>query len=380
MVEFTTMNQIKITLYGRVQGVNLRRRIVTIAKELGLKGYIRKLSDGGLNILAQGEEACLQEFLSWCQKGSFPSRVTGMSFEWQNASKNYPNFKIIKEKSLLADEADSIYNLSKEILTREILKLDLEKQIPKHVVIIPDGNRRWAREQGWLPWVGHRKAIQFERLNELFTECKDLGVKYLSFWAFSTENWSRDKREVKEIFNLIRNVYKLWLKKFQEESIRFRHIGRRDRLPEDIVKILDEFSELTKNNNKLNFQLCLDYNGRDDIVRAINKIIAAKVQNVDELSFKDYLDTHDIPEPDFIIRTSGEIRTSGIMAYESAYAELYFTNVYFPDFDGFQFKRAILEFAARKRNFGGTNKAIHRPNLQLSDPDRIENSELLLKS
>jgi undecaprenyl diphosphate synthase len=370
------MHQIKISLFGRTQGVNFRRRLANLANELKLKGYVEKSGDDGLVIFAQGDEHCLNEFLNWCQKGFFPAKIKGMSFEWQNPTTKFGKFKIKKEKSFLADEANSIINLSKEILANEILKLDKENQIPLHVALIADGNRRWAREQSWLPWVGHRKAVKFERLNEIFNECKEIGVKYLSFWAFSTENWSRDEREIDEIFNLIRNSYAQWLGKFKEDGIRFRHIGRKDRLPKDIIKILNDFAEKTKEFDSLNFQLCLDYNGRDDIVRAVNKIIAEKVKEIDEDTFKNYLDTHDIPEPDLIIRTSGEIRTSGIMAYESAYAELYFTNVYFPDFDAMHFKRAILDYAARNRNFGGTNKKIHKINEGLFDPDLIENANL----
>jgi undecaprenyl diphosphate synthase len=142
------------------------------------------------------------------------------------------------------------------------------------------------------------------------------------------------------------------------------------------VSILQEFSLKTEKNTKLNFQFCLDYNGRDDIVRAINKIILSKVDRVEEKDILNYLDTKDIPEPDLIIRTSGEIRTSGIMAYEGAYSELYFTNVYFPDFDAVQFKRAILDYAYRKRNFGGTNPTIHSGYEFLKDPD-VEGEEFL---
>lgn len=374
------MHQLSITIYGRVQGVNLRRRIVTVATGLGLKGYVSKNSQNGLEIIAQGEEKRLQELLNWCQKAYFPAKISGMNFSWQLPGKPFSKFSLKTDKALIADEADSFYNLSKEILTQEILKLDKEKQIPKHVVIIPDGNRRWAKEQGWLPWVGHRKALQQDKIEKIFDECISLGINYLSFWAFSTENWDRDKREVDEIFKLLQKHLENWLDKFQKENIRFRHIGRKDRLPKNLVKLIDDFADKTKNNTRFHFSLCLDYNGRDDIIRAVNKIISDQVKSVDEKSFTNYLDTHDIPNPDLIIRTSGEYRTSGIMAYEAAYSELYFTNVYFPDFDAIQFKRAILDFAARKRNFGGTNKKIHKPNPNLFDPDFMDNQSLALKN
>lgn len=374
------MHQLSITIYGRVQGVNLRRRIVTVATGLGLKGYVSKNSQNGLEIIAQGEEKRLQELLNWCQKAYFPAKVSGMSFSWQLPGKPFTRFSLKTDKTLIADEADSFYNLSKEILTQEVLKLDKEKQLPKHVVIIPDGNRRWAKEQGWFPWIGHRKAMQEDKINQIFDECRDLEISYLSFWGFSTENWDRDQREIDEIFKIMRKSLKSWIKKFQKENIRFRHIGRKDRLPKDLVDLMEDFAYKTKDNTAFNFSLCLDYNGRDDIVRAVNKIITNHVKSVDEKTFANYLDTYDIPSPDLIIRTSGEYRTSGIMAYEAAYSELYFTNVNFPDFDAIQFKRAILDFAARNRNFGGTNKKIHKKNPKLYDPDFISDQSLALKN
>lgn len=370
------MHQLTITIHGRVQAVSLRHRIINLAQKLNLNGYVENTSDGGINVVAQGKESSLQELLNWCQKGIFPAKIKGMNFEWQLPIKKYKKFKINKKDGIIFDEAKSLYNLSKEILTQDILKLDKEKQIPRHVVIIPDGNRRWAKERGWLPWVGHRKAAEFNRLNELFLSCKDIGIEYLTFWAFSSENWKRDKLEIDHIFKILKDSYKLWIDQFIENKIRFRHIGRKDRLPQEIVSILEEFASRTETNSKLNFQFCLDYNGRDDIVRAINKIISSKVGSVEEKDILNYLDTKDIPEPDLIIRTSGEIRTSGIMAYEAAYSELYFTNVYFPDFDAIQFKRAILDYAYRKRNYGGTNPNIHGGYEFLTDPD-IERDEYL---
>lgn len=363
------MHQLNITVFGRVQGINLRHRVINLAGKLNLKGYVENISDGGINIIAQGAEPSLNELLVWFQKGAFPIKVRGMKYEWQIPSKKYKKFRINKKDILFIEEAKGLYNLSKEILSQDILKLDKNKQVPRHVVIIPDGNRRWARERGWLPWVGHRQGADYERLNDIFQSCKDLGIEYLSFWAFSSENWKRDKREIDQIFLILKNSYEKWLGKFLEENIRFRHIGRKDRLPEDILEILNLMEYKTKETSKLNFQFCLDYNGRDDIVRAINKIISSNIPLVDEQGFLNFLDTKDIPEPDLIIRTSGEFRTSGIMAYEAAYSELYFTNVYFPDFDSIQFKRAILDYAFRKRNFGGTNVSVHDSYDNLIDPD-----------
>ena len=342
------MEQLVIEITGIVQGVHLRGRISKMANSLYLKGYVKNHKDGSIEILAQGKRASLEELLSYCQKPPFLVRVTGMSYEWSQPEKEYKKFKVEKEQPVWKDQARSFVNLGKEVLSNEKLN------VPKHVVIIPDGNRRWAREKGWRAYIGHRRAAKMERVLELFNKSKELGVEYLTLWAFSTENWKREDREVEEIFNLVRTLGKDLRQLLIDEEIRFRSMGRRDRLPEDVLAILDDLTELTKDHDKLNFQLCLDYNGRDDLVRAVRGIIDAGVEEINEEVISEYLDSNGIPDPDLVIRTSGERRTSGIMAYQAAYAELYFTNVYFPDFDAEHFKLAVYDYAARNRRFGGT--------------------------
>lgn len=357
--------QLTIKIFGIVQGVTLRTRISVFAKMLGLKGYISNLDDGSVEILAQGRETALEELLIWCQKTPFPAKLTGMSYEWSDQiAHSYKDFNLKLETSFIKDKAESLLKLSKEVLHYKQQKISA----PQHVVIIPDGNRRWAKERGWFAWVGHRKAVEYERVRNLFNECKEIGVKYLTFWAFSTENWKRDQKEVEEIFNVMRKSVKSFKNEFIKEQIRFRHMGRRDRLPQDIIAIVDDLEQTTKDYDKLHFQLCLDYNGRDDIVRAIQKMVKENdINSITEELVSKYLDSNGIPDPDLIIRTSGERRTSGIMAYQAAYAELYFTNVYFPDFDADQFRRAILDYSARIRRFGGSMK--EQLAQELVDPD-----------
>jgi undecaprenyl diphosphate synthase len=347
----TMKKQLEIYLHGRVQGVNLRRRLASFAKQLRLKGYVENLEDGSVHCKAQGEATALEELLVWCQKLDFPIRLTGMNFNWQDEfEKDYSDFDIKKGGNFIKDEALSLMNLSRNVFSKEKIN------IPKHVVIIPDGNRRWAREKGWKAWVGHRRAANVERIQELFYECKEFQVAYLTLWGFSTENWDRGEKEVSEIFKVIRDNGPKLKQLFLKENIKFRHLGRKDRLPTEVMDILKDLQESTKTHTKLNFQLCLDYGGRNSIVEAVNKLIQDGVEHVDEKILMSYLDSKDLPEPDLIIRTSGEKRTSGIMPFESIYAELYFTNVYFPDFDSEQFKRAILDYSARKRRFGATHK------------------------
>lgn len=342
-----------IQLFGRVQGVNLRNQIKKFADQLRLTGYVENLRDGSVQIFAQGKESQLEELLAWCQKASFPVKVKGMKFEWREAEKEHKKFKIIKSKSIIRDQAKSFLNLGKEIIN------DQPINVPNHVVIIPDGNRRWAREKGYKPWVGHKANMNKERLEPLFNEATELGIKYVSFWAFSTENWTRDPKEVEMLLGMLRKGLKDLIKKkekLDEYNVRLRHIGRKDRLPSDVISQFNFLEEYTKENDGLNLNACIDYGGRDDLVRAINQMIKEGVGEVTEEMISGYLDTKGVPDPDLIIRTSGERRTSGIMAYQSTYAELYFTNVYFPDFDAFQLRRAVLDYSARTRRFGGTAK------------------------
>ena len=226
-----------------------------------------------------------------------------------------------------------------------------KKVVPTHVAIIPDGNRRWAREKGLKSVEGY-KAVSYEHLESLFLEAKKAGVKYMSLWIFSTENWKRPKSEIKFLFNHFSRNVKTLLEGSIKNKVRVRHIGRKDRLPEDIVKSLNELEEKTKGFKEFNLQLCFDYGGKDEIVRAVNKILESGVKEIKGDQFLEYLDTWEIPDPELIIRTSGEKRTSGLMPYQSGYAELYFEKKFFPDFTPEDLRKAIEEFDRRKRNFG----------------------------
>lgn len=363
------MHQLKIELWGRVQGVNFRRSLVTFAQNIRLTGYVENQMDGSVLVIAQGEQHPLEELLAWCQKGSLFTKVRAMNFVWTETEKAFKDFKLKSDKPFFIDEAQSLLNLGKEIINWNSVE-----KVPNHVVIIPDGNRRWAREKGWKPWVGHRKASEYERIKALFDMCKQSGIKYLTFWALSTENWlERDPMEQKVLFEIFRKLIEQMRVDFQKEGIRFRHMGRKDRLPKDIIEKIDIIEEETKNNTFLNIQVCMDYNGRDEIVRAYQKMMTENVQpeQVNEELILKYLDSNGIPDPDFIIRTSGERRTSGIMAYQGVYAELYFTNVYFPDFDEEQFYRAIVDYSNRVRRFGGTSEA----DLKNVNPDDLIDPE-----
>ena len=235
------------------------------------------------------------------------------------------------------------------------MKLELEGtkgSIPAHIVIIPDGNRRWARHKGLSVFAGHEKSASFGNTIPILEEARKLGVKYMTFWAFSTENWNRSGAEKDFLFNLIHRFSKDFKDYAIKNKIRFRHLGRKDRIPKKVAKEIEDIEEKTKNFDDFNFQLCLDYGGRDEMVRAVNKLIGLGIKKIKEEDILNSLDSAGIPDPDLIIRTSGERRTSGFMPLQADYAELYFEDKYFPDFGPKELRKAVDEFGKRKRNFG----------------------------
>jgi len=218
------------------------------------------------------------------------------------------------------------------------------ENIPKHVVIIPDGNRRWAKDKFLKPWNGH--SVGAENILSLSDFAYKAGVKYLTSWGFSTENWEREKTEVDMIMDLFINFIKENKKLFIENKISFTHFGRRDRLPVELINQIDILKKETENFNEYHFALALDYGGRDEIERAIIK------KEETGIAFSKCLDTVEFPDVDLIIRTGGEKRTSGILPWQSVYAEYYFSDLYFPDFKSEQFKIALEDYSNRKRRFG----------------------------
>jgi len=226
-------------------------------------------------------------------------------------------------------------------------------RIPRHIAIIPDGNRRWARKKGLVASAGHYRAGSYENIKSLFVEGQRLGVKYMSLWGFSTENWVRGDSEIDKIFRLIHDNVTKFREDAHKDKMRFRHIGRKDRLPQKLAKAITRLEEETKKYDTFHVQLCLDYGGRDELIRAFNTMLKEGKETIDEESFYSYLDTQDIPQPDLIIRTGGEQRVSGFMLYQSAYSELYFTDTLFPDFGPNQLKSALEDYSKRRRRYGG---------------------------
>jgi undecaprenyl diphosphate synthase len=228
-----------------------------------------------------------------------------------------------------------------------------ERQVPVHIGIIPDGNRRWAKQNSLPALEGHRRGA--ENFDRLMTTARDLGVKFFSSWAFSTENWKRSEEEKNYLFDIARQFTKRYRQKFLDEKARFVHIGRKDRLPQDIVKTLIEMEEETKDFTDFTVSLGMDYGGKDTILRGIKKLTEKGLEPTDE-NLKSCIDTYMLPPLDLLIRTGGEQRVSGFMLWELDYAELYFTKLFFPDFGPEQLTNAVDDFMGRERRFGGDSK------------------------
>jgi len=225
--------------------------------------------------------------------------------------------------------------------------------VPKHIVIIPDGNRRWAKKHGLAPVEGHKKGL--DTAFRIVKASKNLGVKVLTLWSFSTENWSRPRTEVHYLMRIYQIFFKKHVKELIAEGVRFKWLGRRDRVPKTLKSLLEKIEQETAKNKNYILNICLDYGGRDEIVRAVRKIMARKIKpaQVTESLIDQNLDTAGEPEPDLLIRTSGEKRISGMMPWQTAYTEFYFSKLFFPDFSLAELKKAINDFALRQRRYGG---------------------------
>lgn len=219
-----------------------------------------------------------------------------------------------------------------------------------------DGNRRWARVHGLPVLEGHRRVVD-TILEQLVEYASTKGVEYLTFWAWSTENWKRDKKEVEGIMRLFRILLTRQIERLNKNGVRILSIGDISGFADDIQKSLSDAIEKTKNNKKITTVFALNYGGRDEIVRAVNRLREkGKIQDsnskVSEEEFVKYLDTDGIPDPDFIVRTGGEQRLSGFLLWQSEYSEFYFPSWYMPEFTKERFDEVLEEYANRKRRFG----------------------------
>jgi undecaprenyl diphosphate synthase len=235
--------------------------------------------------------------------------------------------------------------------------LPLER-IPRHVAIIMDGNGRWAISRGLPRLAGHKAGT--ENLRRVIRASVEFGIKYLTIYAFSTENWGRPPEEVQGLLHILEDVIDRELGELHKEGVQLRHIGRLERLAPALQEKVLAAVEMTRSNDRLVLNVAFNYGGRDEIVQAIQRIMKDGFQPeqvTDEL-VSQYLYTAGVPDPDLIIRTSGELRVSNFLIWQGAYAELYSTPAYWPDFDKEEYRRALDTFAHRDRRYGGVSEAV----------------------
>lgn len=232
--------------------------------------------------------------------------------------------------------------------------------IPQHVAIILDGNGRWAKSKGMPRNYGHSRGAK--NLEVICKDAYDIGIQYLTVYLFSTENWKRSKEEVDGLMKLFRSYTKSSIKIARKNNMKVRTLGDPSALAEDLQENLRELEESSKNNTGLNFQIAINYGSRDEIVRAVRKLVGdckeglLQIEDINEEVFADYLDTRGIPDPDLLIRTSGELRLSNYLMWQLAYTEFYFTDVPWPAFTKDDLWKAIEKYNSRERRYGGVKE------------------------
>jgi len=237
------------------------------------------------------------------------------------------------------------------------LEIPLEK-IPRHVAIIMDGNGRWALARGLPRMAGHKAGT--ENLRRIIRATVEFGIKYLTIYSFSTENWGRPAEEVKGLLGILEDVLDRELSELHQEGVQLHHIGRLERLAPKLQKKVLDAMDLTRNNNRLILNIAFNYGGRDEIVQAIQHMMRDGIppEKVTDEMVSRYLYTAGVPDPDLVIRTSGELRVSNFLIWQAAYSEWIFTPTYWPDFDKEEYRRALEAFAQRDRRYGGVSNAV----------------------
>lgn len=235
--------------------------------------------------------------------------------------------------------------------------LDTLQKIPAHVAIIMDGNGRWALERGLPRLSGHKAGT--ENLREVIEACAEFGIKYLTIYAFSTENWNRPDEEIQGLMRIFRTMLDRELNNLHKNGVQLRHIGRMDGIDKKLQQKVQEAIKLTQGNQTLILNVAFNYGGRDEILQAVKKIVAngENIEDLDDDLFSKYLFTAGSPDPDLIIRTSGEFRISNFLIWQGAYAEWYFTPTFWPDFNKEELYQALLAYNERDRRYGKVNQA-----------------------
>ncbi len=265
--------------------------------------------------------------------------------------------------------SDSSSKVSLKLSTDRKIQEELKRsgEIPTHIAIIMDGNGRWAKRRGLPRVAGHREGVKSVR--DVVEACAQLGVKYLTLFAFSTENWRRPKEEIDTLMKLLIRTLRSETEKLHKNDIKLMAIGDIDSLPKEVRQELKEAMEKTKNNKRMVLNLALSYSGRWEIIEAVKEIARdvkkgkVKIEEIDDKLFSNYLKTAGIPDPDLLIRTSGELRISNFLLWQIAYTELYITDCLWPDFRRKHLYEAIRDYQRRERRFGMTSEQIKKKGL-----------------
>ena len=236
-----------------------------------------------------------------------------------------------------------------EIETENIKNIVKETNL-NHIAVIMDGNRRWAKNKGLPSAMGHKMGV--ESLKKVVRAADKFGIKYLTMYAFSTENWNRKQEEVDFLMNLLATTLKNELNELHSNNVKITFIGNIEALNQNLQAVLDESKEKTKNNTGVNLQIAINYGARDEIVHAVNEILKSNIKKIDEKTFEQFLYTKNSPNPDLLIRTGGELRVSNYLLWQIAYSEIYITEKFWPEFDENALIEAILSFKERQRRYG----------------------------
>ncbi|MCZ7546941.1 MAG: isoprenyl transferase [Anaerolineae bacterium] len=228
----------------------------------------------------------------------------------------------------------------------------MPERVPTHLAIIMDGNGRWANERGLPRVAGHRAGT--ENLRRILTACTDYGIKILTIYAFSTENWGRPKAEVRGLMNILEMVIDRELAELHANGVQIRHLGQLEGLTPHLQRKIRHALDLTRHNDRLILNVAFNYGGRDEVVQAVRRIVADGIpaEEIDETLLSYYMYSGGLPDPDLVVRTSGEMRLSNFLIWQAAYAEYYTTPVYWPDFDEEELRKALLHYGQRERRFG----------------------------
>lgn len=343
-----------IKIYWRVQWIWFRKLVKQYCNKHKILWQIKNHSKWHCQTILYCDDNDITNFKLWLRTNPSLSIINNI-IEKENKIKNIKinsQFTIYKKHNFILDKLIAFKNLLNYFCKRNI-NLNHIRQIPNHIIIIPDWNRRRARKK-WLEGIQwHNIAINNNRIEKLYNAATQLWVKHISLWGFSTENWKRSKKEVDSLMNIFNQIADELKITCIKNKIWFHHIGRKTKLPKELIKKFNELEKATSKFINTSINLFIDYGWREEIIHTINNILKEKINKISEKDFSTHLYTKALPDPDIIIRTSNEKRLSGIVPFQGIYSELFFIKKNFPAFKWNDLKKIIYKFGKRKRRFWG---------------------------